>query len=551
MSKESSGLVTTMTPMSSGVSLSKPLQQVAQVTKRYPQELYSMRRVKSKGAILILILNLLVTSVHPYMYILHFAAIQSYCRAALAIIGLTLPFAGWLADVHFGRYKVLSCSLGIMWVGSLSLTLMLLVNYEHEDILTIILLVPIGIGWGGFQANVIQFGIDQFVDASTSELKSFIAWYTWTYMASLLMMCFFLQCISYKVIVSLFICCSVTLALTLKFIFGNVLIIEPNTPNPFKLVYQVVNYAIKHKQPRQRSAFTYCEDTIPSRIDFGKRKYGGPFTTEQVEDVKTLLRIVVVLTVGCVIYSISDEGHFTNSKLNVIFKSHPTNQLVGQCSKDFIFTGFYFISGTIVILVYEFLVHPLFHRHLPNLISFYKFALGAFLRIGKVLVLLVLVTYSRVSYLRHIRPSLEASLPCLFHISDGVLGAYVDYRWTTISEFIYAVSDLMIYIACIEFLCAQGPYSMKGLVIGMAYAFISVYIPVFNYALEALYGKKSLNWGHGAISCGFWSFLTKISLIIIGMIAFIIVIKWYKRRKREDVLPNEQIYAERYYSTTS
>ena len=49
------------------------------------------------------------------------------------------------------------------------------------------------------------------------------------------------------------------------------------------------------QHPRQRSAFTYCEDTIPSRIDFGKSKYGGPFTTEQVEDVKTLLRSTIFI----------------------------------------------------------------------------------------------------------------------------------------------------------------------------------------------------------------------------------------------------------------
>ena len=39
----------------------------------------------------------------------------------------------------------------------------------------------------------------------------------------------------------------------------------------------------------------FCEDKLPSRFDFGKSKYGGPFTTEQVEDVKTFLRMSVIL----------------------------------------------------------------------------------------------------------------------------------------------------------------------------------------------------------------------------------------------------------------
>lgn len=112
-----------------------------------------------------------------------------------------------------------------------------------------------------------------------------------------------LHCVRYKLLPSFLICCSVTLALTLKLLFTDILIKEPKTHNPCKLAYQVISYAVKHKYPRQRSVFTYCEDVIPSRIDLhGKSKYGGPFTTEQVEDV-------------------SDEGHFTKSKLNNIIFS--------------------------------------------------------------------------------------------------------------------------------------------------------------------------------------------------------------------------------------
>ena len=30
------------------------------------------------------------------------------------------------------------------------------------------------------------------------------------------------------------------------------------------------------------SAFTYCEDEVPSGLDIVKTKYGGPFTTAQM-----------------------------------------------------------------------------------------------------------------------------------------------------------------------------------------------------------------------------------------------------------------------------
>ena len=55
----------------------------------------------------------------------------------------------------------------------------------------------------------------------------------------------------------------------------------------------MLNYARKNKYPRKRSAFTYLDEEQPSRLDFGKdEKFGGPFTEEEVEDVKTALRLI-------------------------------------------------------------------------------------------------------------------------------------------------------------------------------------------------------------------------------------------------------------------
>ena len=72
-------------------------------------------------------------------------------------------------------------------------------------------------------------------------------------------------------------------------------LIEPGQYNPYKLVYRVTKFARQHKTPVLRSAFTYCEEEVPRGLDLGKDKYGGPFTTEQVEDVKTFYGILKVL----------------------------------------------------------------------------------------------------------------------------------------------------------------------------------------------------------------------------------------------------------------
>ena len=193
------------------------------------------------------------------------------------ILGLTLSVAGWIADVRFGRYRMMYLSTWIMWaalmLATLSSVLPTVMNSYTNSIHSYVngvLWTIIAIGFGGFQANIIQFGIDQLHDASTNEIASFIHWYVWTYFCSGLVVNIILGCLpnEYCLLGNLIICIYLSIALTSMLMFNHWLVKEPVTQNPFKLVYNVIRYAIKHKHPECRSAFTYCEDEPPSRIDF-------------------------------------------------------------------------------------------------------------------------------------------------------------------------------------------------------------------------------------------------------------------------------------------
>ena len=161
--------------------------------KAYCRISYRMRKLKTKGAILILIWNFMVMSVFNYLCNSLLASYhESVGTCVITIIGVTLPVAGWLADVRFGRYRVMRFSIWIMWISSLLLTMAYvvfsLVEFKHRSlmhtVLTILLAVILVFGIGGFQAIVIQFGVDQLNDASTTEITSFVAWYTWTLVSS-------------------------------------------------------------------------------------------------------------------------------------------------------------------------------------------------------------------------------------------------------------------------------------------------------------------------------------------------------------------------------
>ena len=109
------------------------------------------------------------------------------------------------------------------------------------------------------------------------------------------------------------------------------------------------------------------------------------------------------------------------------------------------------------------------------------------------------------------------------------------------------ISELLAMIGALEFYCAQVPYSMKGVVAGIFYSLLGFFI-MFSQGLLLPFKMTSLEWGMGTLSCGFWYLLTLLIYLLIMMGASVVVMRWYKKRKREDVLPNEQIFAERYYS---
>ena len=524
---------------------------------------YRMRKLKTKGAILVLIWSFMVVGVFNYLLnSLLVSYSDSISTSVVTIIGVTLPVAGWLADVRFGRYRVMHCSIWIIWISSLLLTTVYvvfsLIEFNRSGLicntLTILVVVLLVFGIGGFQAIVIQFGIDQLNDASTTEITSFVAWYTWTLKGSNIVASFIniITCIDskYDLMGPLVIAMCLTVVVITNYLFCNQLIKEPVTQNPFKLVYKVVRYAIKTKHPRQRSAFTYWEDDLPSRMDFGKIKYGGPFTTEQVEDVKILIKTMGIILV--VTFLVPHELKFLEHEIYTtyiakLFGKHHTKNVFHHCFSKDLLTNVHTIIGLLLIPLNEFLIYPLFHRCISIKIR-WKILLSTLILLAGLVVLTILITYARSKYIETQLPY-NYTLYCLSHEKPNSLtNDIIDYRWFILVEFLFTVSYTMLIIGLIEYFCAQVPYSMKGLVAGCYYGCFGLSV-MFNYGLSRIFTAKLHIWeSNTTFNCEFWYFLTKI--IPVAMAAFVVAlaIKYHKKRKREEVLPSEHIFAEQYYS---
>ncbi len=159
------------------------------------------------------------------------------------------------------------------------------------------------IGVVTFIVTALHLGLDQMPDASADNIASFIVWFVFSIFLGVWMTdtvwCMERFCHNGGSrgiqVFSLFPAMCMSLLCCTMFLLGlKWLTIEPRSPQALKTIYRVLKFGAKHKAPINRSAFTYWEEKIPSRLDLGKLRYGGPFTTEQVEDVKTFFKIVIV-----------------------------------------------------------------------------------------------------------------------------------------------------------------------------------------------------------------------------------------------------------------
>ena len=266
-----------------------------------------------------------------YAHITDIAILDSIPYVALTTAMTFYPLSGFIVDVCCGRFKTAIISLTLMLLSFMFLGIACVIAFyaivsnvrfqmglhhviepQYEESVAIIILLSFAlalfiIGLCGFQANYIQLGLDQLFEAPNEHLGLFIHYAMWAFTFSTMFdvpLLNLLDCVSLRKIsvLSLLIMLPGILLSLLSTLYTITcwkrhkwFFVEPGHDNPYKPVYKVLNCAVKHKHPLRRSAFTYADDYMPSRLDFAKERYGGPFTTEQVENVKTLLRILIFL----------------------------------------------------------------------------------------------------------------------------------------------------------------------------------------------------------------------------------------------------------------
>ena len=289
------------------------------------------------------------------------------------------------------------------------------------------------VGYTAIRANIVQFNIDQLVGASADQLSAIIYWHSIS--IPVVFILFELgRCSFHFFLMISFITSGVTVSVVLitHSFFKHWLETTPFIINPIKLIAKVLNYARKNKYPRNRSALTYWEEDYPSRLDLGKEKYGCPFTEEEVENVKTVLRMIplmiCIVGLGCadeVYWSIMKGPNPINTSFKSCFISNNTMK---------------FITPAFLLLLHQFFIYPFFNKYIPSMLK----------RTGLGLVFALASTVSDVVIFKYQRNTLS-------YFNNLLL----------IPQIFYGVAFALIFPTSLEFTIAQSPIQMRGMMVGM------------------------------------------------------------------------------------
>ncbi len=484
-----------------------------------------------------------------------------YLPLSYAAYCLTFPLyavAGFLGDVKLGRYLAITCSvysmLGLIAISCATLAVILpavlFSTGENVSFLTPILSVPVRIVRVMFFANAIQFGTDQLHEYPVDHQSLFIHWYYFVYtlghlLAAISSSFYYFQssqdvlpaAIGTSVLAILSAASTVALLVSVLIIRyrKSWFLVDNARYNPYKLVFRVTKFAWLHKVPVQRSAFTYCEDDIPTGLDLGKQKYGGPFTSEQVEDVKAFYGILkVLIALGPVYFiTVSVNSGGINESLDSPFMRKPI--------EDTALHVFFDMLPSLLVLafipIYLCIVRPLGFQYIPGMLK----RMG----IGAAVTLVALILTLTVSMITEVDGSVcnVTSLEKNSSNADS-LGLYLGVPYLVITSFLSAFTLMLTNITRFEFICAQSPHFMKGFLVGLSLAMAGIFeglAYLTSYLVSVLHIPS-----YGS---DITYYLVNLIVGVASFLGFIYIGKTYKYRRRDDIC-HVYRYVEDYYSKT-
>ena len=432
------------------------------------------------------------------------------------------PFVGWLADVRFGRYELVKFGSILSFLTSIIFYLELLIGQGLAyTVLYSVAVAVQSIGLACYVAAMLPFLTDQLVGATSDELSAVVQWYVWSYAFGT---GFSLVVLLLGITPNFQLITDAGVALVFAIPLAVIIISDclcqqwldrtHKVTNPIKLIIQVLNYTRKHRCPERRSAFTYIDEEQPTRMDFGKGKFGGPFTEEEVEDVKTVLRLIPLVI--CLSFFSGNAKIVPADLMNVV-----------NYETAIVDAGNWFFP-LLLIPVYRLLLHRFIHRYTPSMLN--SIAIGMALCLVGYIALEALVIKGVVD-----SDDVQRYLSCtanttLAHPPDY----YVEWYWKLGPYLLYGVGHTIITVLLYEFIIAQSPDKIKGFVFG---------IMLVSRDITAFIASEFHNSHFHYTLC---SHLSLTILLVALFVVFLVLSKCYTLRERNRVINIQAIVEEHY-----
>ena len=516
-------------------------------------------------------------SLDAYPESLHLSISINYSvpYALLVLFTIFFPLSGFTADVCCGRYKTILCSFFLIFMFFLLLCTAELVIVASElriftlnklfhnplgtlGLILIILSLPCAIlGFAAYQANFIQYGLDQLIEAPNFYLGLFIHYAMLVFHMGSIPLAFFLvtwcnkprydaQRVMYSLpLLGIILLLILIVIMKWKHHWFNT---DTGQENPYKNVFQIINFARKHKYPLQRSAFTYCDDHIPSRLDSAKERYGGPFTTEQVENVKTFFRMLIVLLSMGPVFMLEIPGSYLFFPLFGLHTFHNYKHMEEQfCSTSkHIWEIIFVSSGTLMSFFTTVVLFPSYIFAVFYLLRKKEVRLFSRIQFGIVLCLLGVLSLLTIDLIGHsLKSNISNHTQCIFQVyrtDNGTLDyPSLNMHWSVLipPSFLLGIGPLIVITTIFEFISAQSPLSMKGLIIGVFFSIRGLFqflnsIIVIPFSLKRPWASGEMLKNPPVTNCGFVYLLFTCVVGLIGLVLFSVAAKKYKYRRRDE-----------------
>ena len=450
----------------------------------------------------------------------------SYYNAPLILNAFLLlaPFCGWLSDTKIGRGNAIYLGLLLGWIGTLIQAIGCCLQYNSFQCDTVSFIgryvfpsVFMFISITLLYTNMLAYGIDQLMNESTVKIRAFIHWFV---------LCLYsgdvaLTVISDELTISFVAFVLFSFSLCLHFLFKHRFEHIP-IPNPYKIVFKVLKFSLKtsHTRRQHRSAFTYWGEE-PSRMDLAKERYGGCFTHEEVENVKTFLRIAVVLATFFLLFVSIFFFLFRLFNFTAQFKDGSK-----ESASDAVLGLGIVVPLFVLIPLFELVILPLF----PKLEYFIINPLRG-LGLAYILIILSIVSVFLIDLIgRHVADN-NSVMPCFFMRESVEKTIPISYWILLIPSVLAGTSYYLSYICFFEFMCSQAPFGMHGMIIGLFFFFngisadiaLGILLIVYNHPIHSV----------SFMSCTSWFTMVFDIITVIGLVVYVLIARWYVNRVRD------------------